>query len=150
LPYKELKAQKMESTSFKKIAELAACKFNCENNDYKIVTDFHVVVDNLDHITISDDESNELSSGTVDGISAASKQECEEFMKSTLAQMDNDGAFSSTKVYKPFSFILEDNEGEQIAELHIVDEENIYVSGELLEGLDKELDDFFANLMKDN
>jgi hypothetical protein len=45
---------------------------------------------------------------------------------------------------------LEDNDGETIAELLIVDDDNIFVNDELLKGLGQELDDFFADLMKED
>jgi hypothetical protein len=64
--------------------------------------------------------------------------------------MDKEGKFNATTIYKPFSFLLEDNDGETIAELLIVDDDNIFVNDELLKGLGQELDDFFADLMKED
>ena len=50
---------------------------------------------------------------------------------------------------KPYSFVLEDDEKENIAELYVADNDTIIITGELMEGLDKDLDSFFTELMKD-
>ena len=52
-------------------------------------------------------------------------------------------------IMKPYSFVLEDDEKENIAELYVADDDTIIINGELMEGLDKELDSFFSDLMKD-
>ena len=50
---------------------------------------------------------------------------------------------------KPFSIVLEDDEKESIAELYISDGDTVIISGDLMENLDKDLDEFFKELMKD-
>ncbi|MBO4658410.1 MAG: hypothetical protein J5637_02185 [Prevotella sp.] len=52
-------------------------------------------------------------------------------------------------ILKPFSFVLENDESESIAELYIADDDTIIISGELMDGLDKDLDKFFEDLMKE-
>lgn len=44
--------------------------------------------------------------------------------------------------------MLENDDKENIGELYLADDDTIIVSGDLMEGLDKELDDFFKDLMK--
>lgn len=51
-------------------------------------------------------------------------------------------------ILKPYSFVLEDDDKEHIDELYVVDDETIIISGELMEGLDEDLDDFLDNLLK--
>ena len=51
-------------------------------------------------------------------------------------------------ILKPFSIVLENDDKENIGELYLADDDTIIVSGDLMEGLDKELDDFFKDLMK--
>ena len=50
---------------------------------------------------------------------------------------------------KPYSFVLENDEKESLAELYIADDDTIIISGELMDGLDKDLDSFFEQLMKE-
>lgn len=51
-------------------------------------------------------------------------------------------------ILKPYSFVLENDDKEHVAELYLVDDDIIIVSGELMKGLDKDLNDFFSELMK--
>ena len=51
-------------------------------------------------------------------------------------------------ILKPYSFVLEDDDKEHIAELYLVDDDIAIIGGDLMEGLDKDLDDFFDELMK--
>jgi len=53
-------------------------------------------------------------------------------------------------ILKPYSFVLEDEEKENIAELYVVDDETVIIDGELMADLDKDLDDFFSKLLKED
>ena len=53
-------------------------------------------------------------------------------------------------ILKPFSFVLENDDKENIAELYVADDETIIIDGDLMEGLDKDLDSFFDKLMKED
>jgi len=52
-------------------------------------------------------------------------------------------------VLHPFSFVLIDDERETLCDLYLVDDDQMLLDTELLKGLDKELNDFLANLLKD-
>ena len=52
-------------------------------------------------------------------------------------------------ILKPYSFVLVNDDKETIAELHLVDDDTVMLSGELMEGLDSELNDFLSSLLKD-
>ena len=49
---------------------------------------------------------------------------------------------------KPFAFVLEDDENEHIAELYLADDNIAIFDTELLKDLDKDLDNFWEELMK--
>ena len=49
---------------------------------------------------------------------------------------------------KPYSLVLEDDEKENIAELYVADDDTIIINGDLMECLEKDLDNFFDELMK--
>lgn len=51
-------------------------------------------------------------------------------------------------ILKPYSFVLETEEKEHVAELYIADDDTIIMGKELMEGLDSELDAFLENLLK--
>lgn len=51
---------------------------------------------------------------------------------------------------RPYSFVLQDEDGETLSDLYLVDDqETVILSGSLLEGLDDDLNAFFENLMKE-
>lgn len=50
---------------------------------------------------------------------------------------------------KPYSFVLENEDKEHESELYIVDDDTIIIGGDLMEGLDNDLDSFLDNLLKD-
>jgi hypothetical protein len=60
-------------------------------------------------------------------------------MKSTIEQMS---------ILRPYSFVLEDDDKEAVAELYMVDDNVAIIDEELMAGLGKDLDDFFDKLMK--
>ena len=63
--------------------------------------------------------------------------------------MYNEGELASLSIIKPFSFVLVDHEKETLAELLIVDEdETMFLSDELLKGLDDELNAFLKDLLE--
>ncbi|MGI6232195.1 MAG: hypothetical protein ACOYJF_05000 [Prevotella sp.] len=52
-------------------------------------------------------------------------------------------------ILKPYSFILENDDCEHVAELYVVDDETIIIGHDLMEGLDKDLNDFLDKLLKE-
>ena len=67
-------------------------------------------------------------------------RKCLEKMKDTIENMS---------ILKPFSFVLEDDDKESLAELYIVDDETVIIDPDLMEGLDDDLNDFLNTLLKD-
>ena len=50
-------------------------------------------------------------------------------------------------IMKPYSLVLEDEEGENIAELYVADDDTIIAGDELLPGLEEDLDEFLKKLL---
>ena len=50
-------------------------------------------------------------------------------------------------IMKPYSLVLEDEEGENIAELYVADDDTIIAGNELLPGLEEDLDEFLKKLL---
>ena len=64
-------------------------------------------------------------------------------LKSLHETVDNMG------IMKPYSFVLENDDHESLAELYLVDDDVVIIGGDLMEGLDKELDDFLGKLLEE-
>ena len=70
-------------------------------------------------------------------------EDAEMLFKKILNQLRKANEFSVLRILKPYSFVLVDGEKETLAELMLVDDEDtLLLSGELLKGLDEELDTF--------
>lgn len=53
-------------------------------------------------------------------------------------------------VLRPFTFVMQDEDGETLTDLYIVDDqETVIISSNLLEDVDQDLDNFFNDLMKE-
>ena len=60
------------------------------------------------------------------------------------------GTVESMSILKPFSFVLENDEKESIAELYLVDDETVIIDPDLMQGLNEDLDDFFEKLFDED
>ncbi|MCI6555639.1 MAG: hypothetical protein MSA43_08300, partial [Prevotella sp.] len=74
-------------------------------------------------------------------------QEITTLLRNILKRMRN--TVDNLGILKPYSFTLENDDRENIAELYVADDETIIIDGDLMEGLDKDLDSFFDKLMKE-
>ena len=50
-------------------------------------------------------------------------------------------------ILRPYSFVLVDEDKETVNDLYLVDDDTMIVDGELLKGLDEDLDDFLKKLL---
>lgn len=68
-------------------------------------------------------------------------RKCLDKMKDTIENMS---------ILKPFSFVLENDDKESIAELYLVDDETVIIDPDLMQGLNEDLDNFLKKLLADN
>lgn len=70
-------------------------------------------------------------------------------LQSVLVGIQENGHLDNLSLMKPYSFVLVDEEKETVAELLIVDDsETVFLKGELLKGLDEELNAFLKELLE--
>ena len=67
-------------------------------------------------------------------------RKCLDKMRDTVENMS---------ILKPFSFVLENEVKESVAELYLVDDETVIIDPDLMQGLNEDLDDFFKKLFED-
>ena len=67
-------------------------------------------------------------------------------MQDSCQKMSN--VIDDMGLLKPYSFVLEDDDRNHIAELYLSDDNMTIIGGELLRDLDKDLDTFMENLLK--
>ena len=62
----------------------------------------------------------------------------------------NADLIDSLGILKPYSFVLEDDDKENLGELYLADDDTVIVGGDLMEGLYSDLDSFFDDLLKED
>lgn len=121
------------------------------SEDEAVFTDIHVrVSQDSGEMLAFDDDEHEISRCVIDqwienkdenffdDVTATLRSE----LKKMSEQIDAMG------IMKPFSFVLEDDEREPVAELYVADDDTVIIGGELMEDLDEDLDDFFNELFE--
>ncbi len=122
------------------------------NQDTSIMTDVHVRVsqDSGELLAFTDDE-DEITRCVVeqwiDNKDDNFYTEITEILRIELRKAHD--TIDNMGILKPYSFVLEDDERENIAELYVADDETVILGGELMQDLDQDLDSFFDDLMKD-
>lgn len=109
------------------------------------------VSQNSGEIIALDDEDSEIL-----------REQPQDWLSSDDADSENDIAFALQNVVeklhqeidkmginKPFSFVYEDENHTPIAELYTSRDQNDNINGDLMKNLDKDLDSFFDDLMKE-
>ena len=135
------------ATFIKKIAQ----KFP-HNDEVSLITDIHLCVNQeTGELLAFDDDEKEITRCVVEqwidnkdkNFYDETKQALRNALKRLSSLVDDMG------ILKPYSFVLEDDEKHSLGELYIADDETIILGGDLMNGLDKDLDDFFDHLMSE-
>lgn len=123
-----------------------------KSEENMLMTDVHVrVSQDTGDLMAFDDDDNEITRCVVEEWIDSKEPD---FYDSVAALLRNELVRLKSKVeelgiMKPYNFVLEDDEKESVAELYVVDDDTIIIGGDLMEGLDKDLDAFLDDLLKD-
>lgn len=147
---------KLSANSYTSIASTVqtALKKYASAGAKSVITDFHLFPDMATgELSIFNDDEELLAQVVVKEWVDANPEDfqngCEMALKKVLNQLSSEGKFVSLAVMKPYSFVMVDSEKETLAELLIVDEEEtMFLSDELLKGLDEELNAFLKDLLE--
>lgn len=107
--------------------------------------------------TIYDDADNELLKTTIEAWEDWKQSLNSQYTTNTIAELFTDIVFNTDIIEQfnemeyngPFSLLLVDNNMEVLSEILTIDNENIVISDEFWEKMDKELDEFYEKLMSD-
>nr|MBP7472950.1 hypothetical protein [Prevotella sp.] len=116
-----------------------------------IITDIHVRVsqDSGELLAFNDDDveiTRCIVEQWIDYKADDFYQEAANELKTELKKMRK--VIDNLGILKPYSFILEDDDKENVSELYLVDDDIVIVDEDLMKNLDKDLDSFFDDLMK--
>lgn len=119
------------------------------NDEPTLMTDIHIRVnsDNGDLMAFDDDD-NEINRCVVEEWIDNKANNIYEQITTILRQelSKEKDIVDNLSIIKPYSFVLEDEDRDNIAELYVVDDNTIIIGGELMAGLDEDLDEFFNRL----
>lgn len=115
------------------------------------VTDFHVHINGENgELTINDDDDKNLARVHIiewEGVHDDAMHEKE--LRTLLGKMHENGKFDSMNIAKPYSFILVDDDGQDIVDLLIIDDDTLMLGEGLLEGFDEEMNEFLKKLLEE-
>ncbi len=116
------------------------------------LTDIHLrVFQESGEILAYDDDDNEITRCVIDDWIDNKDDKFYDHVTNVLRQVLKRLSKQVDKmgILKPFSYVLENDEREHVAELYIADDDTIIINGNLMDGLDSDLDKFLEQLMKD-
>ena len=117
-----------------------------------LLTDIHIrVTQDTGEVMVFDDDERELTRCVVEQWIDNKDDNFYNDVTSALRVVINKhkDSIDSMSILKPFSLVLEDDDKETITELYVVDDDTVIIDEELMAGLDKDLDDFFAKLISE-
>ncbi len=120
------------------------------SEEASIMTDIHLrVTQDTGELTAFDDDDQEVTRCVIEQWIGNKEDRFYEDVAATLRSAINKSRdlIDKMAILKPFSFVLEDDDRETVEELYLVDDDTVIINSELMEGLDKELDDFLEDLL---
>lgn len=146
-----MKATEQTTMQLERAIRKIAQKFPTDD-ETSILTDIHLrISQDSGELLAFDDDDNEITRCVVEQWIDNKDEDFYDsitgILRSQLKKMHN--TIDAMGILKPFSLVLENDERESIAELYVADDETIIIDGDLMEGLDKDLDSFLDKLLKD-
>ncbi len=146
-----MKASEQTTQQIERFLKKIAQKFPL-NEETSLVTDIHVrVSQESGEMVAFDDDDKEITRCVVEQWIENNDEDFYEsvhdILTTTFASMSK--TLDNLGILKPYSFVLENDEKEGIAELYLADDNTIIIGKDLMEGLDTDLDSFFDSLMKE-
>ncbi len=132
----------------KKIAQ----KFPSQDES-ALFTDIHIrVVQDSGEMLAFDDDENEITRCVVEEWIGNTDENFYESVSDTLtaAFKDLSEVLDNLGLLKPYSFVLENEDKESIAELYIADDDTVIIGKDLMEDLDSDLNTFLEHLLSED
>lgn len=143
------KATEQTTQQIERFLKKIAQKFP-PREDSSIVTDIHVrVSQGSGEMLAFDDDDNEVTRCVVEQWINNNDEDfyngVEQTLISTFSTLST--IADSLGILKPYSFVLENDDKDTIAELYIADDDTVIIGKDLMEGLDSDLNLFLEKLL---
>jgi uncharacterized protein YicC (UPF0701 family) len=114
------------------------------------LTDIHLQVkQDSGELCAFDDDDKELARTVIeewiDNKDEDFYESAKEIIKQRIHAMRD--VVDNLSILKPYTFVLTDDDKENVTDLYLVDDDTVILDEELMKGLDKELDDFLKDLL---
>ncbi|MBP5776110.1 MAG: hypothetical protein J6W56_01045 [Prevotella sp.] len=133
--------------AIRKIAE----KFPAEEEATQM-TDIHIrVAQEMGELTVFNDDDEEITRCIVEQWINNGDDDFYEEITPVLRKCieKNKTIVEGMSILKPFSFVLENDDKESVAELYLVDDELVIIDPDIMSDLDEDLNAFLENLLKE-
>ena len=117
------------------------------------LTDIHLRVNQeTGELVAFDDDDNEITRSVIEQWIGNTDDDFYESITSTMRKcIENQSKLiENMSIIKPFAFVLEDEDKENVGELYVVDDETVIIDPDMMQGLDKDLNDFLEKLLKED
>lgn len=148
-----MKKTEQTTQQIERFLKKVAQKFpNSETEETSVLTDIHVrVSQDSGELLAFDDDDQEITRCVVeqwiDNKDENFYEEVAEILREILRK--NAAIVDNLGILKPYSFVLEDDDKENLGELYLADDDTIILGGNLMENLDSDLDTFLDDLLKE-
>lgn len=124
-----------------------------KNEDTSLLTDIHIRVSQDSGEMISfDDDDNEITRCVVEqwinNTDESFYQDVTSTLQNTLHKFRD--VIDDIGIMKPYSFVLENEEKENISELYVSDDDTVIIGGDLMANLNDDLNSFLTELLGDD
>ena len=142
-------SQNLVSNLFKELVRKYATP-----SDPEIITDFYIQpLRETGEVIIYDDDDKQLCRTVIpewaDYPEDTFYSDVQADLQSVMHGVNTGGALEKLAVWKPYSFVMVDEERESVCDLMLVDDDTLIVTNDLLKGLDEELNDFLEKLLEE-
>ena len=145
-----MKATEQSTQQIERFIKKIAQKFP-STDEASLMTDIHIrVAQDSGEMVAFDDDDQEITRCVVEDWIDNKDEQFYQAVTSILRQelSRHQADVETMSILKPYSFVLENDDKENIAELYVVDDETVILGGDLMEGLDDDLDEFLNKLLK--
>lgn len=129
----------------------AASKFSADAECYPLTDLLVQVKQESGELLIFDDDDHELTRCVISEWIGNKDEnfyaEIQPVIRQAIVQIKD--VTENVAVLKPYSYVLTGEDGEAVADLYLVDDDTIIVSGDLMKGLGEDLDRFWEELSKE-
>lgn len=126
-------------------------KYPETNEENCVLTDIHILVNqDSGEMKAYDDDEKEITRCVVEQWIDNKDELFYSYVTDVLRKMlvDKSTDIEKLGILKPYSFVLEDDDNENIAELYVADGDTIIIGEDLMSDLDEDLEKFLDNLIQ--